>query len=534
MKRLLLIFLTAALLFLWAPLADTAHAATCSLNIYPQPTPGTHSYTVTLTNPTSTPAYGFINNYWVDGQPSGNPGNAITSSYNYWSMGIGLGYSVVGWAGIPFANNSITYETDLTVGNSFEGVDIAMLDKNGNTLDICSQGHDAYAITYNNLGVVIPPPAVSNLPPPTPANCSLNIYPQPTPGKNRYIVTLTNNTSTPGYKFVNNFWSDGSPTGSPSNVVTDTDWYIHSPLVFLPYQVTGTAGTPIDHNSITYVTDLTIGNIFEGVDIALMSEGSAAYDICSQGHNTYTVTYNAPLAVNQIVVSNSTIQVNNSITATGSFTDQNVTNMHTAIWNWGDGNTSTGVVTESNGSGSVSGVHTYTAAGVYTVDLTVTDSGGKTGIASYQYVVVYDQSAGWVSGGKQFNSPPGAVTGNFGVTGNVDFGFQAKYANGSMVPSGKNISFSFPAGNINFSSSAYQWMVVNGSKAIFKATGTLNGVTGYTMLVSAIDQSATHDNGLIRFQLKDLSNNIIYDTQQGELDTVNPITPISKGKINVH
>jgi hypothetical protein len=296
MQRILTFLAAFILLFVsvpW-PLIDTAYAATCSLNIYPQPTPGTHRYTVTVTNPTSTPAYSFINNYWVDGQPAGNPQNPVTSTYNYWSLGTGLGYSVSGWAGTPVTNESFTYQTDLTVGSTFNGVDVAVFDKAGNS--ICSQGHDVYTVSSNDLGIVIPPPAVSNLPPPTPANCSLNIYPQPTPGTHRYTVTLTNNTATPGYKFINNFWVDGAPSGFPANAETESGWVVHAiPPSFLPYQVTGTAGSPIAQSSITYQTDLTVGSTFDGVDIALISEGSGTFDICSQGHDTYTVTYNPPV-----------------------------------------------------------------------------------------------------------------------------------------------------------------------------------------------------------------------------------------------
>jgi len=69
---------------------------------------------------------------------------------------------------------------------------------------------------------------------------------------------------------------------------------------------------------------------------------------------------------------------------------------------------------------------------------------------------------------------------------------------------------------------------------LFKANGTLNGVSGYTIIVSGIDQSITHNNGLIRIQIKDSSLNVVYDTQPGESTIMDPITPVTKGQINVH
>lgn len=61
---------------------------------------------------------------------------------------------------------------------------------------------------------------------------------------------------------------------------------------------------------------------------------------------------------------------------TGTFTDAGTCDTHTAVWDWGDGTTSVGVVTEDNGLGSVTNSHTYSQPGDYTVTLTVTDDDG--------------------------------------------------------------------------------------------------------------------------------------------------------------
>ena len=250
---------------------------------------------------------------------------------------------------------------------------------------------------------------------------------------------------------------------------------------------------------------------------------------------------NVPPVVSSITAPSTPVQVNTSVSVSASFTDANATDTHTATWTWGDGNStvcptnsSSCALTESNGSGTVTGSHTYTAAGIYSVTLKVTDNQGAFGTSTYNYIVVYDPSAGWVAGSKEYTSPTGSVVGNSGATGTATFGFQVKYQNGSMVPSGKNISLSFPAGNITFVSTGYEWLVVNNPKAVFLADGTLNGVSGYTMLVSAIDQGTGQPNGLLRIQIRDGNQNVVYDTQLNQSSIADPTTPVTKGQINVH
>jgi len=95
------------------------------------------------------------------------------------------------------------------------------------------------------------------------------------------------------------------------------------------------------------------------------------------GTGTATVIVNsnaiAPV-VGQITSNPSPVKINTSTGFSANFTDANTSDTHTASWNWGDVQTSSGTVTESNGSGSVNDNHTYTALGSYPVTLTVTDS----------------------------------------------------------------------------------------------------------------------------------------------------------------
>ncbi len=120
---------------------------------------------------------------------------------------------------------------------------------------------------------------------------------------------------------------------------------------------------------------------------------------------------------------------------------------------------------------------TYAEAGVYVVTIEVTDKdGGPGSLAGESYLVIYDPSAGFVTGGGWIDSPPGAYVPDPDLVGKANFGFVARYKKGATTPTGKT-EFQFKAGDLNFHSSSYDWMVVNqgGSRAQYKGIGTING-----------------------------------------------------------
>jgi PKD repeat protein len=87
------------------------------------------------------------------------------------------------------------------------------------------------------------------------------------------------------------------------------------------------------------------------------------------------------------VTAPSTVAVNSSLEASVSFADSDLADVHTAGWEWGDGSTTEGVVTESDGSGMVLGTHAYSVPGTYSVTVTVTDNDGLSGV-SYTTITV--------------------------------------------------------------------------------------------------------------------------------------------------
>jgi len=238
--------------------------------------------------------------------------------------------------------------------------------------------------------------------------------------------------------------------------------------------------------------------------------------------------------VGTITVNTNPVQVNNSISASASFTGATSTSPFTASWDWGDGtptspDTTTGTVTESNGSGTVGAdSHTYASAGVYVITLTVTDKFGQVGTSTYQYVAVYDSSTAF-AGGRSFDNPSNASP---NTTGKVSFGISSKYNNSNVLTGSAKMNFK--AANLDFASTSLSSLASSNGKAYLKGSGTLNGNSGYTFLASGIDGSVAGGNDLIRFQIKDSSNTVIYDSQSGAGDTADPTTVDATGNIRVH
>jgi hypothetical protein len=167
---------------------------------------------------------------------------------------------------------------------------------------------------------------------------------------------------------------------------------------------------------------------------------------------------------------------------TAFFTEPGVLDTHYAVIAWGDGSacsTATALnctLTEGIPAGSVEGSHTYSAPGIYAVQLTVIDKDGGTGTSSPESVVVYDPSGGFVTGSGWIDSPQGAYVPDPSLNGRATFGFVSRYKKGTSSPVG-NAEFQFKAGDLSFHSDAYDWLVVNqgGTNAQFKGSGTING-----------------------------------------------------------
>jgi hypothetical protein len=149
------------------------------------------------------------------------------------------------------------------------------------------------------------------------------------------------------------------------------------------------------------------------------------------------------------------------------------------------------------------------------------------------FVPFYDPAGGFVTGGGWFNSPAGAYRADPTLTGKANFGFVSKYQKGQSTPNGQT-EFQFHAGSLNFHSEAYQWLVVsaNNSKAQYKGTGEINGVSGYGFLVTAWDVNPDR----FRIKIWKLSDgSIVYDNNYGSSDDIDTAPlQIASGSIVIH
>jgi len=230
------------------------------------------------------------------------------------------------------------------------------------------------------------------------------------------------------------------------------------------------------------------------------------------------------------------VAANSVVTVRALFSDTDPGDTHTAVWEWGDGTTSSGTITGQ----SVEDAHTYPTPGVYTIRLTVTDSQGASGTSVFTFVVVYDPNAGFVTGGGWIWSMPGSCLLSelcVGAEGRANFGFVSKYKKGANVPTGST-QFQFQAGTLNFHSDVYEWLVVAGANAKFKGTGTINGAGNYGFMITATDGELSGGASVDGFRIKilDKANGdaVVYDNQMSATDDSNSTTALSGGSIVIH
>jgi len=160
---------------------------------------------------------------------------------------------------------------------------------------------------------------------------------------------------------------------------------------------------------------------------------------------------------------------------------------------------------------------TFTApaiAGIYGIAVFGTDVVLNVGDPELIMLVVYDPDGGFVTGGGWIDSPLGAYTpsdpDDDDLTGKANFGFVSKYKKGAEVPTGQT-EFVFQAGDLNFHSSSYDWLVVTGSDyAMFKGIGTINGSGEYKFMLWAGDRDPDTFRIKIWTEVDDVET-IVYD-----------------------
>ena len=290
------------------------------------------------------------------------------------------------------------------------------------------------------------------------------------------------------------------------------------------------------------------------VSIASLNEGSTVTVNGTTTTLTQGQSINPPViaAISMRPYDSDLVPVGTTVSASTSFTDPESNGSYSASWNWDANPQSADAPSMMNsgtvgplgedGSYPVSGEFTYTAPGVYTVRLTV-ESKGRRARQSYRYIVVYDPSAGFVTGGGWIDSPLGACrfeACTVDTTGKANFGFVSKYKPGTSTLTGKT-EFQ-KAGNLNFHSASYDWLVVPGDQAKYKGTGTINGTGTYGFMLTSFDadvnpkDSHTQDGFRIVIWDKNDSDKVVYDNLAAlaAVEDDYRTQPISGGSIKIH
>jgi hypothetical protein len=210
---------------------------------------------------------------------------------------------------------------------------------------------------------------------------------------------------------------------------------------------------------------------------------------------------NAAPVVGDVTAPAAATAVGSPVTVGATFTDADRLDTHSASIAWGDGSTTPGTVAGA----AVGGSHVYAAAGVYTVQVTVTDQWGNRD-AGTTTVVVYDRAAGFLTGGGWFTSPKGAVAGAPSATGKAQLQVSAQYAAGAARPDG---SFTLATPGLTLASTRLDWLVVAGDTARLAGTATVDAVPGNRFELTATD-AATGDT--VRVVVRDTGGAVVYDS----------------------
>ena len=160
------------------------------------------------------------------------------------------------------------------------------------------------------------------------------------------------------------------------------------------------SGSDPNGDSLTYAWDLDNNGSFEtsGQSVSFSAaalDGPSSYTVnvkatdplglSAESTTTVNVTNVVPL-VNASFASNSVSCGANNSTLTVTFSDPGVADTHSAVINWGDGNTQT----VSSATSPLSLQHTYALAGAYTATVSVSDDDGGTGTAMASVMVKFN------------------------------------------------------------------------------------------------------------------------------------------------
>ncbi len=340
-------------------------------------------------------------------------------------------------------------------------------------------------------------------------------------------VTGETNTSTDQFVyFSKTFTLAGPATGGSISIAADNaaEVFLNGTSVYVLGDISGTSSgstTTFNAPAAPVTVPLPAGDFVAGTNVITVYGVNGSYSQPTYAGNPAGVVFygtidgtvdTAPV-VTSVTAAPTPAAIGTDVTINANYTDPDSPDSHTATIDCGNGTTLSGSdvsVTEpsSTGEGTVTGTCTYASAALYTVTVTVTDAYGESGSGTTT-AVVYDPSAGFVTGG-------GRITDSTGSSNN--FGFVAKYQSGGTMPVG---SLEYQHAGGNFHAKSFSYLVVSSGTATLAGSGTLDGVSGYSFVLTVTDnpdQFAITISG---------PNSYSYSSSTA-------LAPISKGSIQIH
>jgi hypothetical protein len=266
---------------------------------------------------------------------------------------------------------------------------------------------------------------------------------------------------------------------------------------------------------------------------------------CNDGNGNVTIKTTQVRIAHNITapVAGSSVKIGSTINLAGTFWDV-AGNRHTAKWLVDGAGVNGTVVAEPVGTknGSVKGSYKLATAGVYKLQMNITDQKGVTSYATTSgydeaIVVAYDPNGGYTYGGKKYKSPKGAMPLNPAVGGEMTYGFQTNYYKGATNPKGETW-FILNNGEFEFNALNFEYLAVSGAKAQFRGLGKMNrnGVeqSGIAFILTVIDGQLAGGGGTDKIRMKIFNKNsgeIYYDSQMGASDADNPTIVVENNSL---
>ena len=341
--------------------------------------------------------------------------------------------------------------------------------------------------------------------------------------------------------------------------------YVLSPPNHTMRDVTINYNTPTDNCSVTWGIAVTSNEPVNGTGdgdtdpdwividdhhVKLRAERAA-----NGSGRTYTITITATDGAGNIAVKTVEVKVphniknphsgrafivGSTISFEGEFWDK-PGNRHTAKWLIDGTAVANGTVTEPSGNqnGKVTGSYKFNAAGVYKLQMNVTDQNGIINYANTNgdldaIVVVYDPNGANAFGGGWFSSQAGALKNSPLATGKASYGFAVNYRNAAK-PKGET-QFEFKVGTFEFNALNFEYLAVSNSKAQFKGTGKIIGGQSGVAFTMTVTDGALDGTGIDKIRMKIYNKNtgaIIYDNQPGASDADNPVAAVGANSVIV-